>query len=678
MVLAVRLRYVEEKSVSTVLLVVSLVTAVAGFLPPRPAAPKELEAVAQELAADVRREWGAEAARNVVASSVLPVAWRSADPELVEGWEEVVGAARGLPEGPPGEADTWPTDATGLAGTYTEIGEIFTRRVPTRRLVVLGGPGSGKTALLVRLLQELGRPPAGGPVPVLLSLASWDPRAPGGLRAWLAEQLRRHNNVDLRHPAGAEARTPDRAQALVDRGLVLPLLDGFDEIPPALQALALHEINSAWRTRPLVLTSRTDAYRAALGGPEARLLDGATGIQLIPLTAGPAASYLRQGLPPARAARWDAVVARLGSQTPVGQVLATPLGLYLARTVYVRPPGTRETGPVPHPDDLCDTTALPTQEELERHLFRHFLTAVYDETAPHTGPHRWSAEQARRTCTALARHLETHHGGSPDLAWWELGPMVPAERRENVAALLTGLPSGALVGLVVTLGLGWGWGLVGLLAAFLTSGIASATVRPGAAAVAYPSTRFRSTLYFGLLLALLATLVVNEIAEGWVVQYGSLLAAAVLWSRLNGSLTLERADPSTAVGPRKLLVQDRRIFLQIVLLYAMAFGAWGVFVCGLKGLFWGIPPFGIAGGLAVGLTAGLARGLTLGLRDTSWAQFAVTTVCLAVRRQAPWSLMAFLRDAHARGVLRQVGTVYQFRHIGLQRHLAGQVPRGGA
>jgi hypothetical protein len=32
--------------------------------------------------------------------------------------------------------------------------------------------------------------------------------------------------------------------------------------------------------------------------------------------------------------------------------------------------------------------------------------------------------------------------------------------------------------------------------------------------------------------------------------------------------------------------------------------------------------------------------------------------------------MGFLADAHKRGVLRQAGAVYQFRHIELQRRLA--------
>ncbi len=39
-------------------------------------------------------------------------------------------------------------------------------------------------------------------------------------------------------------------------------------------------------------------------------------------------------------------------------------------------------------------------------------------------------------------------------------------------------------------------------------------------------------------------------------------------------------------------------------------------------------------------------------------------------RRLPWDTVAFLEDAYQRGVLRQAGAVYQFRHIRLQRHLA--------
>jgi predicted NACHT family NTPase len=49
-------------------------------------------------------------------------------------------------------------------------------RVPTRRLLVLGEPGAGKTILLARgILELLKRRAPGESVPVLLPLASWNP-----------------------------------------------------------------------------------------------------------------------------------------------------------------------------------------------------------------------------------------------------------------------------------------------------------------------------------------------------------------------------------------------------------------------------------------------------------------------------------------------------------------------
>ncbi|WP_217213754.1 hypothetical protein [Streptomyces sp. AC550_RSS872] len=77
----------------------------------------------------------------------------------------------------------------------------------------------------------------------------------------------------------------------------------------------------------------------------------------------------------------------------------------------------------------------------------------------------------------------------------------------------------------------------------------------------------------------------------------------------------------------------------------------------------------LAVGLVVGPVIGLAGGIVAGLK-TAWSHFAVTSIYLVARREVPPDLMAFLADAHEhRGVLRQVGAVYQFRHIDLQRHL---------
>ena len=81
---------------------------------------------------------------------------------------------------------------------------------------------------------------------------------------------------------------------------------------------------------------------------------------------------------------------------------------------------------------------------------------------------------------------------------------------------------------------------------------------------------------------------------------------------------------------------------------------------------------GLAVGLGVGVTAGLTSGLGLGMYQTEWLSYVITRGWLAFHHHLPWSLMSFLADAHQRGVLRQAGAVYQFRHIDLQRRLAAR------
>ncbi len=63
----------------------------------------------------------------------------------------------------------------------------------------------------------------------------------------------------------------------------------------------------------------------------------------------------------------------------------------------------------------------------------------------------------------------------------------------------------------------------------------------------------------------------------------------------------------------------------------------------------------------------------VGLLETPWRMFVLTRAWLAARGRLPRDLMAFLADAHEnRGVLRQAGAAYQFRHVELQRRLANR------
>ncbi len=57
---------------------------------------------------------------------------------------------------------------------------------------------------------------------------------------------------------------------------------------------------------------------------------------------------------------------------------------------------------------------------------------------------------------------------------------------------------------------------------------------------------------------------------------------------------------------------------------------------------------------------------------SAWPSCEIARIWLAMRHRLPWQLMGFLDDAHRRGVLRQSGAVYQFRHIELQHRLAAR------
>ncbi|MEU5691766.1 NACHT domain-containing protein [Actinosynnema sp. NPDC020468] len=117
------------------------------------------------------------------------------------------------------------------------------------------------------------------------------------------------------------------------------------------------------------------------------------------------------------------------------------------------------------------------------------------------------------------------------------------------------------------------------------------------------------------------------------------------------------------VTPAKLIRTDRRYTLFV----ASVTGS-------LLGLCWmGIVMVGAgrADGTGVGLVLGATFALMFAFAGTAWGQWLV--VCrfwLPLTGKLPWALPHFLADAHRRGVLRQVGAVYQFRHLRLQESLA--------
>jgi hypothetical protein len=513
---------------------------------------------------------------------------------------------------------------------------------------VLGDPGAGKTILLVRLVLELlARRQAGDPVPVLVPLAGWNP-VDQDLPTWLATRLA----VDypaLADSAPREAGAVSRARALLDQHLLLPILDGLDELPEAAWRRAVSRLNDWLAPRQgLVLASRTAAYRKTIIPTDLATelpvqLRGAAGISLRPLDPDDVRAYLRRdAVTPAAAARWDPVLATLGTSTPAAQALTTPLLVGLARTIYNPRPG-EHTGVLPDPAELCSRSRFQTRAALRAHLFDAFIPAAY---RPHPDPKRrrpWSPEQAERWLVFLARHLEDDRNGTTDLAWWELHRAGPQALLDYVReAWVKTEPFDP----IPARGLHW-----------------------------YP---FAPDI-LGILLTL-------SLVGGLVVGFGSGLVAGLAVSLTGGLLAglmfgfvVKPADLAVAAEPRAVLVLDRRTSLILALTGpGLAFGVMSGLVAGVwlvHGLgaeLW----VGVVAGLPVGLAVGLPLGLMSGIDDAAWGAFKLTHCWLALRRRLPWRLMSFLADAHQqRSVLRQAGAVYQFRHADLQDRLATRPAR---
>lgn len=235
---------------------------------PDPAGKRSLAAVVDDLAGAIRRQWDEEArVRRLYDPYPLPVSWVPADGSLVDPWDVLVEqAANAGPGRASAGAGTWAAGPDELEGKGSELSDVLLR-VPTGRLVVLGAPGAGKTVLMVRLVRDLlERRVGGGQVPVLVPLASWDP-AKQGLREWLTAQL----TID--YPALAVQAPPGLgtvplSAALLDAGLLLPVLDGLDEVPDRSRGQAIAKINAALLPgSQVVVTCRKQEYAEAISAP---------------------------------------------------------------------------------------------------------------------------------------------------------------------------------------------------------------------------------------------------------------------------------------------------------------------------------------------------------------------------------------------------------------------------
>ena len=628
-----------------------------------------------------------------------------------------------------------------LGGKFDEILSTF-QRVPSRRLVILGSAGAGKSVLVTELARELLAVRENGmPVPVIVSAATWNPAS--ALSDWIADQLvRTHPGlaVEIKATTGEVVSV---AKVLGDGG-VIPILDGLDELPEKLRGEAIAAINAWGSDMPLVVTSRPGEYLAAVAAA-GRAISRAMVVEILPLQISEVKTYLGQATAGNATGRWQAVfdLLKTDSNGPLAAVLTTPLMVWLARTIYERADS--------DPNELTQDKFLTNREAIERHLLDAFVPSVYANTR-HKAWHRWGPKQAQRWLAFLAAYL--NKTDSQDLAswrlsnaalgWrpvgfavrgtllfavvWELAFWVIRRHREwrfdarqlpaNLSELLLNGPLGRRIFPTVNQVLSssfpsvrnitrpvvhvisaWPpWNSLAALEIWVTlialiygtlsaiteiDGSYNAHNRPRtvrirpfelarrAAREAWRGVLWMLAITIIVLLAYLVSAPRSETSANptWhqVVAFFEvhsiwlLLLLAVLW-RLTAvpDFLFAPMDISRAINPAKVLQIDRRASVLVELLKKAS----------RAGLMWLC--FGSVIAIAYSLYSAvsiLCR-LLLGGMGSASARFADARIWLAFSRRMPLRAMTFLADAHRRGVFRQSGAVYQFRHIRLQQRIS--------
>jgi hypothetical protein len=549
--------------------------------------------------------------------------------------------------------------------------EVYAR-LPYGKLVLLGGPGAGKTgAMILLLLAGLhwraslgGQQRAKVPVPVWLTLGGWDPVATS-LQQWAADAMNRD------HPAlRAVEYGPDATDGLLRGGRVALFLDGLDEMPEGLRARALKRVDEEALGLRVVVTSRPEEYRGAV---QLSGLSNTAVIELRPVRPNAAAAYLQHGRTGTARHQWEHVGAYLkrNPDSVAARALDNPLTLSLARDSYTNQ----------DPTVLTDPGRFPTEDALREHLIDQLLITTYPDEHQRAHATRWLAWIAQQM------------GPSRDLPWWEIPAWIPQWKLRITRALSVGLAVGATTAFAAS-------HLLGLVIGHLYGPVAPIT----AGMVAWAAASVGSDLRGGLndtprmltprwpRTRQLPRILTRGLGIGLTVGLGVGLAGALAAGFVSGSTALAGSGFTVS-----LLVGF--VFGTVVGLVLVLRGVWAIpiavspsasaastYRADLRtGVIAGLMT-GLIGGLTAGVAAGLMFGpifgseaavmFGLGTGLTTWFLTAqvplvkLTELVLACQRSGRVHFQHLLEEALRRQVLRQAGAVYQFRHAALQDRLA--------
>lgn len=637
--------------------------------------PTELDRAADELAFAEFRHWRSEADSRGLMSALVPVRWE------VTGHRLTTRVAAATAERSPRRFRPLPGLAPVTEKSLRKGGDLADLHrvyggLASGRLLIVGPAAAGKTSAAVMLLRaalEYRDDPArlahksGIPVPVLVTLDGW---APDDEREdvidWAVERLSRMHDGHR------------YLRQLLETGRIALFLDGFDEVGEKVRALAVAALESA--PFRVVLISRTEE---ASDTAERELLAGAVALELKPVRPDDAAEYLLDSLDGPAPAAWQEVVGHLRHEpeSALAQALTDPLTVRQLRETYGR------HGPVQ------DVLHLDDADKIRDHLLDHAVTAAYTMKPRPQGCRPYSPQMAERTLRYLAVRLTEED--ARQLLWWQIptGPHRPSGAW--LAAVAVGYVTVIALTMAPFIGLLRG-ALLGLLGCLLHAPDALAIRvarlrRPQELPSAGWSDVFpRRSLAFGAACGI--------VAAGSLWFAGRFFGAAVPWwlylsaalsggfvgalERGRGAELVARSPLSTVtsllsrlrpvppletqtrvLGPHDVWRHHTRLLIPLGLLN-------GVAVALYMGSIGAVSQGGLPFGVAIGVASGIGYALLSGVLGNLAVATAATAVQLSFREGTPVSLMAFLHDAHLRGLLRATGPAYEFRHARLQERLA--------
>jgi WD40 repeat protein len=670
-----------------------------------------LDSHADRLASTLQELWMEEARARQLDGALLPITWSLAESFLMDPPDGVGG-----PKTKNIKLKLHRQTGRTIAESSRELAKAL-RDLPIRRAVVIGEPGSGKTAVALMLtLGTLAIREPGEAIPIFLAASTWDPVSQH-IDDWIQESIA---NVSYNGQRGLPRR-------LARQGLLCPVIDGLDEIPEAQRRLAVKQINQSLNAgSPVVITCRDAEYQDLIlsGAPR---LHKAPVIQVHAVSGQDAVTYLEQ-TQWRDGSDWSDLRAALlrPPGTPVRDALSTPLMLSLTKTIF-------ENLDV-DPNSLANPLSFESRHSIEDFLTDHLVEAAYVQRSNGIDARRlgraWESQQARRWLTYVAGYLHQHR--ERDLDWWKMAPRLLSPWTAVVLGIVIGflcmigtaswitfLTPSPQPALSITL---WSSAAVGVGFAILTMLVWYGVSQPHPHSLTFTLAggrrRFIQGWHAGIRGAGLpagpvavAIAIAISLSHSWTLAHIELLIEGILIlislviaaGFSLGVQHLFRGAPMRAakMTPQLLLHKDRNSALAgatvaalvcsvVFLPLGLAFGCLGSLTFKWLSDWAGWPSASSYGELsrarAYDMTLGVFHswplvigativlpGLVVGLLvmlSAAWPRFLILRLELAARGKIPRRFASFLANARDRNLLRQHGGSYQFRHVRLQEHLA--------